>query len=626
MPGTENRLYTADGTLAVQARGYWFTAGGEKGAFGYYPHLKDRAGYPVFPDTQVHGDLRMAANWLKHLAPDVDDALIDRVFGREGGVDSALLRVGDLELTDDEKAKVDAARLFEIKPRIKIHDGTRTVADKMLVDREVSFLDGRTLSCDIYLGNAADPAELDRAQRLVSDCAGFLSGFGGFRSRGYGRGKAAVQWKADAPPKALDNAPSAAPFQYFLTALVNFRNKPIEPGAAQVLDAIRAVKAEQLRGWFVRAYRELFGAWPSPEQMAAIQFPTMYPSDAGRGLMGHPPPMTALKNENDDIVDTWGWTPDRTKNTDDETFFRTKAKPLSADFSVADGPGGPAALTPVESEHRFRNRMDADGRFTTVEKGLFVQELIKKGGCFAGVVRFKAPDPEFLKKALRVFRRRPRINGALFEPDIRPLPEPARAEETGPWLTTAPIPLTDRRTIAPETTDDRITLTSPRRFNTMLARPRRNRIVFAPGSILTAPAADSVGWSGFGESRIDVIRYAVEDRKQHDAPRPKTPQPDIKKVDLGNITRSQAGLLREYLHPALDAARIRENLDHRIEKYGAKSNDVLKNLLKAVRLRLDEDGPAGMRRFIQRILEELAIEFYKGKQKSQGNRESEKTQ
>ncbi|MCX7634715.1 MAG: hypothetical protein N2Z74_03100, partial [Syntrophales bacterium] len=61
-------LLYACGVLRVTAQGLWFTAGGDKGSFGFYPHLRDRRGLPVYPDTQLHGDLRMAASWLQHLS------------------------------------------------------------------------------------------------------------------------------------------------------------------------------------------------------------------------------------------------------------------------------------------------------------------------------------------------------------------------------------------------------------------------------------------------------------------------------------------------------------------------------------------------------------------------------
>ena len=49
-------LYLYEEVLSVTAKGYWYTAGGGKSSFGYFPHLKDRNNFPIYPDTQLHGD------------------------------------------------------------------------------------------------------------------------------------------------------------------------------------------------------------------------------------------------------------------------------------------------------------------------------------------------------------------------------------------------------------------------------------------------------------------------------------------------------------------------------------------------------------------------------------------
>ncbi|MCP4107478.1 MAG: hypothetical protein GY749_18365 [Desulfobacteraceae bacterium] len=82
----ENKnLFLAKGKIKVSAKGYWFTAGGEKGSFGYYPHLKSPDRYPVYPDTQIHGDLRMSASWLSDLChPTVSKDMTELIFGNPG--------------------------------------------------------------------------------------------------------------------------------------------------------------------------------------------------------------------------------------------------------------------------------------------------------------------------------------------------------------------------------------------------------------------------------------------------------------------------------------------------------------------------------------------------------------
>ncbi|MCP4107479.1 MAG: hypothetical protein GY749_18370 [Desulfobacteraceae bacterium] len=80
------------------------------------------------------------------------------------------------------------------------------------------------------------------------------------------------------------------------------------------------------------------------------------------------------------------------------------------------------------------------------------------------------------------------------------------------------------------------------------------------------------------------------------------------------ISRSQAGLLREYLNPLLSENIIRENLTARIKKYEEKSQEQMQKLLKKIKTRMDisvED----MRAFIVNYLEELAIHWWFEKDK-----------
>src|SRR3990172_12679612 len=135
-----NKLYLAIGELKVTEKGYWFTSGGDKGAFGYFPHLKDRDGYPVYPDTQIHGDLRMAATWLNQLNGQSDEALIDEVFGKTGRDFASLLKMTDLELAEEFKNR-EPQTIYEVKARIDMDEDTRTSAENMLVNLEFAYLE-----------------------------------------------------------------------------------------------------------------------------------------------------------------------------------------------------------------------------------------------------------------------------------------------------------------------------------------------------------------------------------------------------------------------------------------------------------------------------------------------------
>ncbi|MEA1969846.1 MAG: hypothetical protein U9N77_16720, partial [Thermodesulfobacteriota bacterium] len=93
-------LFGADIILTVKAAGYWYTSGGVKGSFGYYPHLKDDHGLPFFPDTQVRGNLKTAVQWYCNL---IGTPFPKNLFGEEGVPSASLLKVGDLVLTPNSR-------------------------------------------------------------------------------------------------------------------------------------------------------------------------------------------------------------------------------------------------------------------------------------------------------------------------------------------------------------------------------------------------------------------------------------------------------------------------------------------------------------------------------------------
>jgi hypothetical protein len=608
-----DRLFLAKGTLTVEARGYWFTAGGEKGPFGFYPHLKDADGRPVFPDTQVHGDLLMAARWLSGVDGGIDKSRVEQVFGRPGANGKALLRVSDLELTEDHKTGKTPDSFFQTKPRIRIREDAGTVERHMLVEREHAWLDGRVLRAEIWMGYFTDEEEMAACKTLVAEAAGFLGGFGGSRSRGLGRGTATVEWGDDevVAPTGPVEPEVPATFGYFLTALTHFRNKPVERGSTQVVGGMTCVRADQLRGWFVRAFRDVYGQWPEPGQMASLRFPALYPSDGQTDRPGFPPPMSTLRNENGEVRDLWGASPapDDTFNNDEENFFRTKTKPLpGGNFVTADGPR--AAILPTTLvEQRFRNAMDAT--FTTIDDGLFVQELIGRGTCFGGVFRLTDPTSDFAAKAFRLLSRvRPDVKGTLFESRVVPsVAVPQTPAPDKPVLVIDPIRLETGRT--PDD-GDQISVGVEKRFNAMLGRPRRNRLVISPGSVLRRPdTVDAViAWPGFG---------GPIDAPAPEKPEKETPPVEAKEPSLTTekpewvITRSQAGLLRDYLHPGRSESEIRKNLKDRIEKYQAKSEEKLAGLLAAVLDRLDKEGADAMRTFVRGYLENLAVYLWEKK-------------
>ena len=433
------------GTLTVDAEGYWYTSGGEKGSFGYYPHLKKEENgrsYPVYSDTQIHGDLKMAALWLCELDESkYSKEFVYKIFGYDSKLNKqnddkqkdqplpSLVFVTDLELTNKDAWKEE---YFQVKPRISIDDNTRTTVEHMQVSLEMAFMDKQQLNADIYIYGYLTGIELEKAKNLLEDIAGLISGFGAFRSRGYGRGTVKIDWdvesekihctentKANIAASSSASGKGAKSFSYMLCSLVNFRNKQIDPGTTQLLTSQTAITSEQLRAWFVKTYEFVYGEWPTFNELAGISFPTLYPSRKGDDSIspGYPPAMTTIRNEKDEIRDMAGRKP--TDNGKDEerddrdNFFSTKTKPLSSGSFVTDGES-PEVIV-ASKKKRLRNSTESN--FATLkEGGLFVQEYIERGTCFGGVITIADTSTKFLENAYCILNTfKPVINGCIFE-------------------------------------------------------------------------------------------------------------------------------------------------------------------------------------------------------------------
>ncbi|MBF0538433.1 MAG: hypothetical protein HQL03_09310 [Nitrospirae bacterium] len=645
-------LYIAEGSMTVDATGYWFSAGGVKGAFGYYPHLKDSDGHPVYPDTQIMGNLRMAANWLHELDKDkYPTYFIDRVFGIKREAGEALFNLTDLELSGYSRFKWKPER-FDIKHRIKIDDASRTVENNMLVSFEMAYLEGLQLEVRFYLGYFDTRDELDMAYGLITDAAQLLSGFGAFRSRGYGRGR--IKFCRCEPEEITyyDNRPTSTVerFPYELRALVNLRNKPIISGRTQLIESIPYISGQQLRGWLAKTFHRIFDRWPTLDEMAAIRFPDLYPSDPDSNdcVFGYLPPPSTLKFAEDDIRDVTG-RPEDDNDNDDETrdqqnFYNTKPKPLPSDMFVTNT--DPPKIIGIKTEKRFRNHIDED--FTTIKDGLFIQGLIARGTSFGGTITFDTSDDnktEFLKKALFILKHvRATIKGAIFDlkaPTRQPLhvSPPDTAEDTSsnttPYLVSEPIPYSaglldystrpfalvkgqKDRVVKPHA--NQILLTTISRYNTTLKRPRRNRIVIAQGSIVYGRHDDesAIRWKGFGK---DVIPQKKEMPPDDVRPTKADVNSDIK--DVAQITRAQAGILIEFLNPAVPKGFVQDVLKDRIEKYKKWGEDISKKdlipekILAMLLKTLEDWGIDEMRRCIKTYLDVQYQLWWKEKQQRQ---------
>jgi len=287
---SESCLYGYRGRLTVTARGYWFTAGGVKGSFGYYPHLRDATGLPVYPDTQLKGDLRQAVEWLSALDPSLaPKQLVRAVFGNppqgSGGDETAgRLRLTDLTVTNRSRP---AEGFFQVLPRISIDEDTKSVEDKMLALQECAFFNGDELGADVFLGYFRTAGERDAAVTMLLEAAHLIAGLGAGRSRGRGRGAFRLSPLDDTSRKtfAIEAADpvSAGLWTYGLTALTHFRNRMLEPGRSQVLEADSVIRPDQLRAWLAKTYHGLYTGWPTPAEMAGLDFgPSVPPRPCGR--------------------------------------------------------------------------------------------------------------------------------------------------------------------------------------------------------------------------------------------------------------------------------------------------------------------------------------------------------
>ncbi len=596
--------YSASGVLSVIARGYWFTAGGEKGSFGYYPHLKNSKLQPVYPDTQLHGDLKMAASWLLEIDT-TRKISVCSLFGSGGGDDKeqpvaakpSRVFVGDLQLDGD--TPWDSGR-FEVKSRIQINDETRTVDRHFLVDLEMARLDGMTMNAPLHIGPFFSKEELSAAMSLLEDAATLISGFGAFRSRGYGRGIVAITLSEDIPATALTTI-GPLPQLIALTSCTNLRNKPVDPGNAQTLTTELAITPEQFKGWFAKAYQETFTQWPTPVQMSKMIISPLYPAPSS-DFLALPPAMSTLANEKGEIRDVFGESFVQTQASmgiSTENFFASKTKPLGSGWSVTSN----GAAFKVDAGRRFRNNID-DATFTTTEAGLFSQEYLPTGTIFTGVVTCKEGDPEFTIKLNHLLAmRKPIIKGTPLTVSVSALSEVVSTETAR--LIVAPIPF--RSDIRNES-GNQVAIGTSRRYNATLRRPRRSTVVIMPGSIVTDDQAGSVPWAGF---RCSLEKIVTSPQKQ-DLPKDDPLIPIELTAAEKKLTRAQAGQLRQMLHPAMSPDALNNILTHRIKKYKKKDNTEAKVLLPLLQRILDfltqpTNGHHVMKQYVRAFLDHYAI-------------------
>lgn len=604
MTAPTGRLFSLSGTLKVAAKGFWFSAGGEKGSFGYYPHLKDSRGMPIYPDTQIHGDLKMAARWLQKLQGITFP--IDEIFGRGGAKDdsplsseiplSSKLFPGDLELDSVSAGKWQNNR-FKVKSKIKVESLKRTIKDKFLVNLELAWLHGLHLEARMFLGPFGTEKELKAARSLLDEAVALLSGFGAFRSRGKSRYRQIrFDWDNPAEFAAHSTAPPVTPRIYALTAETHFRNSPVNPGNAQVVATGTAITPEQLKGWLALTYNRLYDAWPTPAEMAEIRLGTLYPSPAA-DVQAWPAPMTSLCQD-DTFLDCWEPVSDKKKKLpDEEGYFGGKSKPLGEKYTVT----ADKKVYEIPLRQRFHNSME-DTFATKKENGLFAQEYLPATTIFSGSISFKKPESDFALKAWQILTNyRPIIKGGVFSPAHHTITatEPA----TGPYLVIEPLPFNDEF-IKPE---NRITIATQIRYNTTLRRPERPRIVVAPGSILAEPLEyGTTGWHGFRQP-------LTLSPKPGDARSGEPPKPLPKPIECTVQGKAVEKLLRDLIIKEKSVDQLEQILADRIAKCDKKEQDSLRALLEEAREVLKTNGMDVFRARIKATVDMLKVRLWQPK-------------
>ena len=543
MTDTIHPIYLVSARVEVVAQGFWFTAGGEKGPFGYYPHLKlqrDDHLLPYYPDTQIMGDWRMACTWLSKLSPtDFPDDRVEWLFGKKGAPLAGRLNCNDLELVDETNIPG-----FVVRTRCGIENISRVNKEHMLVSREYAWLDKRTLSADMVLGYFSNEDEIELAKNMLAESAYLLSGFGAFRSRGCGRGCVSLkdwQFQKILPPEnPIIDSNTTGHYLYALEAKSNFRNKRLNPARTQLLVSEKKISNRQIAAWFVRTYHWIYyDRWPDIKDMACLKFSTIYPSikTADTVIPAYPPAFSTIRYEDGTILDS----PKKPEDEQDgeSHTMHGKAKPLAQDMFVTNtaSPG----IFQVKTEQRFRNAID--NNFSTKEtRGLFTQELICQGTWFAGYVTITpVPGKEaFASQAKWIIENIPPvISGTFFSPMLRP--GPIQTDCADVHLLIEPLHFSKEN--AKSFTQYRLGII--RSYNTMLKRPRQNRIVYEPGSLMSTnvPVAyKSIPWKGH-EQTINTASVNPMD-KEMPPDVPSSPQKLILCAAIKNLSRSQMGNLR----------------------------------------------------------------------------------
>ncbi|MBF0556816.1 MAG: hypothetical protein HQK96_20065 [Nitrospirae bacterium] len=182
----------------------------------------------------------------------------------------------------------------------------------------------------------------------------------------------------------------------------------------------------------------------------------------------------------------------------------------------------------------------------------------------------------------------------------------------------------DKRRMVVENANQ-ITLTTQRRYNTTLGRPRRPRIVVEPGSVVCGNSvsdevmnrhkASFIEWKGFGRE-LKMKDVSVADTLHckgkevlPDKDKAAARTPDVMELVKGllkeEISCSHAGFLRDFLNTKADIEKLKKITEDRIEKYKNKDKENFTKLYEAISVYLNNNKLKEMREFIKSVLDRL---------------------
>ena len=414
-------------------------------------------------------------------------------------------------------------------------------------------------------------------------------------------------------------------FCYTLTPLSPFRNKPVNPARTQLLQSQKTITDRQLKAWFAKTFHDLFGDWPAPQRMPWIRFSSCRPALKAENKItaAYFPPFSTLQFEDGSIKDCFGVKREENDPADLENFAHVKAKPLKESIFLTKA-NRPSAFA-LKTQKRLRNSITP--AFATLEEGgLFVQELVEKDQPFCGTVTLTGDNNDFLRKAHFILEKvYPKINGAFFEPHVEKLtPEINAVGEEDPtvFVLTEPVNYSPGRMAQA----CQVRLDTLSNYNTMLRRPRRNRIVFAPGS-LVYENFDGAGitWQGLSRSDpVPVDARLLSKPVPATAPHSELPQPE---AALKSLTRAQAGNLRRFLEMKPDVAKNRiEALLNKYDRWETKTiakHLIPKEYLKEAKDLLDRGNTPAFKVYIKGILERFALAAWEEKSKKAAGKADE---